>query len=102
MVECYPDFPLLTRTGWGRRLTDKSTAQSYARDGFARSSLTLLESERCLVHQDMGVRLERLREGIEWVERRLGVYPFWNCAIRLFGETRERHGTSHLGPRDLW
>ena len=36
--------------------------------------------ERCIVSQDMGIRLSRLEEGIEWVQKNLAVYPLWNCA----------------------
>jgi delta24-sterol reductase len=96
MVECYADFPLLSETRWGRRLLDQATAEAFARQGFADQGLTVLERERCLVLQDVGVRLGRLREGIDWVQAHLAVYPLWNCAIRVPEAGVPDVGTTHV------
>lgn len=96
LMECHADFPLLSETRWGRRYMDKVAAATYDRSGFASRDLTTLERDRCLVTQDIGVTLERLGDGVEWVQQHLGVYPIWNCAARLSENTRNRVGTSHL------
>src|SRR6185437_1412701 len=84
MLECHVDFPLLTETTWGRRLVDEDVRQRYGRSGLAADDkMTFLERHRSVINQDMGVTLERLGEGIAWVQERLGVYPIWNCAVRL-------------------
>ena len=84
MAECHADFPLLTETTWGRRRVDDQVARSYSRNGLRDNDhMTALERNRCTINQDMGVTLPRLGEGIAWVQQRLGVYPIWNCAVRL-------------------
>jgi delta24-sterol reductase len=83
MAECHADFPLMTETTWGRRLLDDRVAESYSRNGLASDDLPALERDRCVINQDMGVALQRLGEGIAWVQERLGVYPIWNCAVGL-------------------
>jgi len=96
MMECHADFPLLSETTWGRRRLDTAATDSYDKSGFASTDLTALERDRCLINQDMGVTLERLGEGVKWVQARLGVYPIWNCAVRLADDARRHFGTSHL------
>jgi delta24-sterol reductase len=96
MVECYADLPLLSETRWGRRLLDQQAAEQFARYGFAPQGLTVLERERCLVHQDMGVTSERLREGLAWVQANLGVYPIWNCAIRAPDGAQDAAGARYM------
>jgi FAD/FMN-containing dehydrogenase len=95
-VEHAVGFPLLTGTRWGRRLVDREVAGVFAAHGFRDRSLSVMERERCLVNQDMGVRRERLGEGIRWVQQNLGVYPIWNCPIKLPARDQERFGTTHL------
>jgi hypothetical protein len=97
MLECHTDLPLLSETRWGRSVMDKQIAQLYNRSGFAPVGLTIEERDRCVISQDMGVRIERLTEGITWIQDRLSVYPIWNCAIRLPEDAR-RHfaGSAHL------
>jgi FAD/FMN-containing dehydrogenase len=96
LMECHADFPLLSETWWGRRHMDKVAAATYDRSGLASIDLTTLERDRCLVTQDIGVTLARLGDGVEWVQQHLGVYPIWNCAVRLRENTRNAAGTSYL------
>ena len=96
LLECHAGLPVLNETWWGRRYMDKVVAATYDRSGFASSGLSTLERDRCLVAQDVAVTLERLGDGIEWVQQHLGVYPIWNCALRLREETPNTGGTSHL------
>ena len=78
MIECHINWRFLTNRRFFRRLVDREMAKI----GFEnRSKLSRAELERCFVLQDMGIRLSRLEEGISWVERRLGVYPLWICAV---------------------
>ncbi len=94
MLECHADFPLLSETFWGRAAMDKSVAKDYRQDGFAPRNLTAEERERCVISQDIGVRIERLAEGIRWIQERLSVHPIWNCAIRLPEDRRAFFGGS--------
>jgi FAD/FMN-containing dehydrogenase len=96
LMECHADFPLLSETAWGRRHMDQVATEIYNKSGFVSSDLSTLERDRCLINQDMGVKLNRLGEGVEWVQQRLNVYPIWNCALRLPEEARSRLETSHL------
>src|SRR5206468_1257837 len=89
-IECYEGQPMLTRTTWGRRLLHKGAWRSYLRSGFTDTRWSPQERERCLVTQDVAVKLERLAEGIEWVQQHLGVYPLGNCAIKLSDEDAAR------------
>ncbi len=72
------DLPIFSHTRWGRRLLDVKAKQQVSANGF-RGNLPIEIVERCLVNQDMGMRLSRLEEGIEWVQEHLGVHPLWNC-----------------------
>jgi hypothetical protein len=97
MLECHADFPLLSETAWGRRRMDAALTADYESRGLGSGqALTAIERDRCLISQDMGVKLQRLRAGIEWVQQRLGVYPLWNCALKLPDEARAALGTSYL------
>ncbi len=69
---------MLLRARWGRELLDRMVERKVARDGFQVNMPVELQ-ERCLVNQDMGVRLSRLEEGIEYVQHNLDVHPLWNC-----------------------
>lgn len=84
MAECHADFPLLTETTWGRCRVDDSVARAYSRSGFAGDDdRPVVERNRSVLSQDMAVTLERLGDGLAWVQQRLGVYPIWNCAARF-------------------
>jgi FAD/FMN-containing dehydrogenase len=96
LMECHADFPLLSETAWGRRHMDQVATETYNKTGFMSSDLSTLERDRCLINQDMGIKLNRLAEGVAWVQQRLKVYPIWNCAIRLGDEQRSHLETSHL------
>jgi FAD/FMN-containing dehydrogenase len=80
MLECHADFPLLTETRWGRRRLERAAADAYEREGFGKGGQPPFH-EMCLINQDMGVTLERLDAGLEWVQQRIGLYPIWNCAV---------------------
>jgi delta24-sterol reductase len=95
-LEGRADLPLLSETAWGRRKLDEFADDVYNKKGFASRGMTALERNRCVVFQDMGVRLEQLGEGIEWVQEHLKVYPVWTCAIHLPEKDRTRLETSHL------
>ncbi|HUJ27865.1 MAG TPA: FAD-binding oxidoreductase [Myxococcales bacterium] len=69
--------PLMS-TRFGREMLAKMVERKVAKDGFQVNMPVELQ-ERCLVNQDMGVRLSRLEEGIEYVQRNLDVHPLWNC-----------------------
>ncbi len=97
MLECHADFPLLSETEWGRRQMDKTVADVYSRSGLAPIDLTTEQRDRCLISQDMGIRIERLAEGVRWIQQDLAVYPIWNCAILLPEHAR----AGFLGSRHL-
>lgn len=96
MLECHADFPLLSETEWGRRRMDKTVAEVYRRSGLATTELTTDERDRCLISQDMGIRIERLAEGVRWIQQHLAVYPIWNCGIWLPEPARACFGSTHL------
>ena len=83
LLEVMLDFAPLTNNRFMRRIIDKSVhKQLEEKGGFEPSKyLTREQEQRCYVLQDMGIRLNRLQEGIQWVEDRLGVYPLWICAV---------------------
>jgi FAD/FMN-containing dehydrogenase len=95
-IETHAGLPPLTETRWGRRAVDRRIAALTGPERFAIEGLTTLERERCLVNQDLSVRLERLGETIRWVQRRLDVRPLWNCAIRMPDEAGRRFGNRYL------
>jgi Delta24-sterol reductase len=72
------DLPIFSHTRWGRRMLDERVKKQVGVTGF-RGNLPFEIIERCLVNQDMGMRLSRLEEGIAWVQEHLGVHPLWNC-----------------------
>jgi delta24-sterol reductase len=97
MLECHADFPLLSETEWGRRQMDKTVAEAYRRSGLASTDLTTDQRDRCLISQDMAIRIERLAEGVQWIQRHLAVYPIWNCGILLPDHARACfHGSTYL------
>ena len=65
--------PIL-KTRFGRELLDGMVERKVAKDGF-QNNMPIDLAERCLVNQDMGVRLSRLEEGIEYVQKNLDVHP---------------------------
>jgi delta24-sterol reductase len=72
------DLKVFSHTRWGRALVDREVERKVRSNGFKWNMPAELV-ERSLVNQDMGMRLSRLEEGIEYVQRHLGVYPLWNC-----------------------
>ncbi len=83
MTECYVDSPALMNFTFARKLIDRITEKQVAEQGFQDGLLTAEERQRCLVFQDLGVKLARLAEGIEYIRSHLNIYPLWNCALRL-------------------
>jgi len=82
MLESYIDLPLLTNRSWFRSHADKKVIETRRKKGFESSGrLSPEEIQRCLVQQDMGIMLKRLKEGIAWVQKNLGVYPLWICPV---------------------
>ena len=82
MLESYVNMEPLMNLAWFRRMCDKKVRETMKVRGFEASGyLSPEQSQRCLVEQDMGIMLKRLREGLEWVEDRLGVYPLWICPV---------------------
>jgi delta24-sterol reductase len=73
------DLKIFSDTRWGRRYLDREAKRQVGRTGF-RGNLPTEIIERCIVSQDMGIRLSRLEEGIEWVQKNLALHPLWNCA----------------------
>jgi delta24-sterol reductase len=89
------DLGFFSTTTWGRTYIDKEVERKVAKTGF-KGNLPIEIAERCMVSQDMGVRLSRLEEGIEYVQKNLDVHPLWNCPAGS--------GTTQLGfavPRKL-
>ena len=72
------DLGFFSHTNWGRAYLDREVERRVKVSGF-RGSMPVEITERCLVNQDMGMRLSRLEEGIEYVQKNLGVHPLWNC-----------------------
>jgi delta24-sterol reductase len=96
MVECHTGLDMVTDTRWGRRILDRAVRREFEQHGVQDPSFSVEDRERCLVHQDMGVRLARLGEYLRWVDEHLGIYPLWNCGLRLRDEDRARFGTDIL------
>jgi hypothetical protein len=78
MAGIIADLKFFSNTRWGRRYLDGEVKKRVGATGF-RGNLPTEIVERCLVNQDMGIRLSRLEEGIEYVQRNLAVHPLWNC-----------------------
>jgi FAD/FMN-containing dehydrogenase len=74
------DLSLFSDTRWGRAYLDREVERTVATRGF-KADMPVELSERCLVNQDMGMRLGRLEEGLDYVEEHLDVTPLWNCAV---------------------
>ncbi len=72
------DLKIFSHTRFGRAYLDREVERKVRESGFKGYMPTEL-AERCLVNQDMGLRLSRLDEGIEYAQKNLGVYPLWNC-----------------------
>jgi len=89
----------LTKTRWGRASVDKIVEKASSRPQVKPATLQPHERERCFVLQDIGIALDRLKEGIEFVQKTLCVYPIWNGAIKVTGKlTTERTNFSKLKP----
>jgi delta24-sterol reductase len=83
MAECHVNSPRLMNTHRVRRMIDRATFEQLEAHGFQSGGLlTVEERERCLVAQDLAVKLARLAEGIEYVREHIGIYPLWNCAFK--------------------
>jgi len=82
MLETHINMDAMMKYAWFRRLLDRKVCDAMKSKGFeSNGHLSPEESQRCVVQQDMGIMLKRLKEGIEWVENRLGVYPLWLCPV---------------------
>jgi delta24-sterol reductase len=80
MAGIIADLKVFSHTRFGRAYLDREVEKKVGATGFqAHMPVELIE--RCLVNQDMGVRLGRLEEGIEYVKQNLTVYPLWNCGV---------------------
>ncbi|MEM8777846.1 MAG: hypothetical protein AAGF26_03040 [Cyanobacteria bacterium P01_G01_bin.49] len=64
--------------------------------GFTSPTMTIEERERCLVNQDMGMKLSRLQEGIEYIQQNLWVYPLWNCAVKVRASEQATVGEEYV------
>ncbi len=78
LVPLVADLRIFTHTRRGRAFLDREAEKKVRANGF-RHSIPLEIAERSVFNQDMGVRLSRLEEGIDYVEKNLQVYPLWNC-----------------------
>jgi hypothetical protein len=74
------DLRIFSDTRWGREYLDKAVEKQVAHKGF-KGNMPVEMVERCMVSQDMGMRLDRLEEGLEYVQKNLKVAPLWNCAV---------------------
>ena len=72
------DLKFFSTTRWGRNYLDREVERKVRATGF-RGNMPIDMVERCMINQDMGVALERLDEGIAWVQENLDVHPLWNC-----------------------
>lgn len=79
MVECHVGLKPLTDLRFIRAKADKACRETLDKSGgFGAQSNDEL---RCVILQDMGMRLSRLEEAIEFVNGKLGVYPLWICPV---------------------
>jgi delta24-sterol reductase len=79
MVECHVGCAPLTNRRFMRKLIDKKAEQELqSKGGFGVQTNDAL---RCVVLQDMGMKLTRLNEAIQYVNSRLGVFPLWVCPV---------------------
>jgi hypothetical protein len=76
------DLSVFSQTRFGRAYLDRQVEAKIRVTGF-RGNMPVELVERCVVNQDMGMRVSRLEEGIEYVQRNLGVYPLWNCPASI-------------------
>ena len=93
-VEFTVGLKAFTETSFGRNLLDRAVEQqvknlptginSWAGQS-ANEQWTADDMHRCNVHQDMGVRLGRAEEIIQYNQKNLGVYPLWVCPFIVFG-----------------
>lgn len=82
ITEAIVGLKALTNQRWFRRMCDKKVQEAMRTTGFKpKGVLTVEETQRCRVDQDMGIKLSRLEEGIRYEQRNLGVYPLWLCPI---------------------
>lgn len=83
LTEAHVGVPPLTNSEWGRKLVDKKVRAAYESEGFGPHMVSEEVRNRHLVYQDMGVALDRVPEMVRWIGANIGVYPLWNCPIRL-------------------
>jgi|GEM_PF-2260072 len=83
LTEAHVGVPPLTGTEWGRRFVDKKVREAYESEGFGPHLVSEEVRNRHLVYQDLGVALDRVPEIVRWIGDNIGVYPLWNCPIRL-------------------
>jgi FAD/FMN-containing dehydrogenase len=106
MSGVFADLKLFSETRRGRAFLDRQVEARVRTSGF-KGNIPAELVERCLVHQDMGMLLERLDEGIAYVQEHLGVYPLWNCPagpVSLDGATGDAPFTIPrrlVGRRDM-
>jgi delta24-sterol reductase len=73
-------WPFSTTT-WGRRQIDRQGEARRWRQGM-KNHMPPTIRERCLVLQDLAVRIDRVPEMLSWISRRVGILPLWNCPFR--------------------
>ena len=95
-------MPWLTNQRWFRKHAAAEMAKIGRTHGFSPpwTHFTAEDLQRCLVSQDMGIFLNRLADGIDWVNNRLGVYPLWICPIAVNHRVLSRPGKVELRTPD--
>jgi delta24-sterol reductase len=88
MAGIIADLKVFTHTRWGRAYLDREVDRKVRETGFT-AHMPIELAQRSLISQDMGMRLSRLEEGIEYVQRNFAIYPLWNCPADA--------GTSEIG-----
>jgi hypothetical protein len=94
------DLKIFSETRRGRAFLDRRVESQVRTSGF-KGNIPIELVERSLVHQDMGMLLGRLDEGIEYVQDKLGVYPLWNCAAGPVSIEQASRETPFTIPRRL-
>jgi hypothetical protein len=83
MMECHVGWPWLCRQRWFRKFVDQAAEKQRLQNKSisAVGNMSFAEMQRNVVLQDMGIRLQRLKEGLQWNIDNLGVYPTWVCPV---------------------
>jgi hypothetical protein len=93
-IEYTVGLKAFTDTAYGRNLLDRAVEEQVKNlptgiNSWAGQSSninwTADDMHRCNVHQDMGVKLKRVEEVIQYTQKKLGVYPIWICPFVVFG-----------------